>query len=456
MTTLTACLAALVLWTPADDPVDELVKAEMARAGIPGVALLITQDDKVVKEAAYGVSDLKAKTPMRPAMVFESGSIGKSFTATVILKLWEQGKLDLDAPVTKYIDKAPALWSKITLRNMLGHTSGLADYAVVEDLTLTGKWTTDKWYEVMAKQPLDFKTGERFAYSNSNYLLLGQVAEKVTGKNILDLTQEWVFKPLGMDRSHPSDGRADPDMVKGYWQTKPEVVDEIVIPGLYGDGSMVNTCADLAKFERGLREGKILKPASVELMQQTGRLPNRRRTNYGFGWFDRVVYGHRYISHGGNTGGFGASMTRVPDKRLTIVVLTNLAQVSGDTLAQRIAFAVDKDLGPKPTLESPDPDAEFSKRLRASLESLAKGETNHAMLEQELQDSLKTGRGQMVLGQYALFKPGIDSFSYCSTEDSDIDKFLKYRVKVGKRSFIVGFVVTSDKKVLSVALKAEN
>ena len=448
-------LVGLLNWATAD-PVDDAVKAEMDRLGIPGVALLITQDDKVVKRTAYGVADLANKTPLTPDMIFESGSIGKAFTATVVLKLWEQGKLSLDDPVTKYIAKAPAAWSKITLRNMLGHTSGLADYAVVDGLGLTGTWTTNHWFEVMAKQPLDFETGKHWAYSNSNYLLLGLVAEKITGKSVIDLSEDWVFKPLGMKHSHRDDRRKEDGRVKGYWETKPAVVDELVIPGLYGDGSMVNTCDDLAKFERGIREGKLLKPATVAMMQTSGRLPNRRRTNYGFAWFDQNAYGHRFISHGGNTGGFGCSMTRVPDKRLTIIVMTNLAQVSGDAFARKIAFAFDPSLAPQPLVESPDPDAALSKKLQSVLEALAKGETQNPMYDPELADVLKTGRGQMMIGQYALFKPGISSFAYCSTEDQDPDKLLRYRVKVGQRSIIVAFQLTADKNVLSVSLRPEN
>lgn len=454
--TLASVLAFATFCQARADKVDDFIQAEMARQSIPGVAVVITKDDKVVKSAAYGVADLVAKTPMKPGMVFEAGSIGKCFTATVIMKLWEQKRIGLDDSVSKYLPDTPALWAPITIRNLLGHTSGLADYAVVESLTLTGNWTTKKWFEEMAKQPLDFPTGSRFAYSNSNYLLLGEIAGKITGKSILDLTQEWVFKPLGMKRSYISDGRAVEAKVKGYWETKPSVVDGLAIPGLYGDGSTMNTPEDLVTFEKGLREGKLLKPETVKMMQTSGRLPNKRRTGYGFAWFIREGYGHKYVTHGGNTGGFGNSITRVVDKNMTVVVMTNLAQVSGDGFAQRIAAAYDPDLVPKPPVESPDPDPQLSARLKSALEALAKGEAKNPAYDKELEEMFTTGRGQMVLEQYAMFKPGIDSFAYCSTEDQDPDSFLRYRVKVGKRSIIVGFVLTADKKILSVALRPES
>lgn len=437
------------------DKVDDVIKSQMERQKIPGVALLITRDDKPVKTAAYGLADIELNVPMKPDMLFESGSISKCFTATVIMQLWEQGKIGLDDPLSKYILNSPEAWKDIKIRNLLGHTSGLKDYALVPGLGLIEQWTTDQWFAKMTTLPLDFPTGSAWAYSNSNFLLLGLVAQKITGHSIDDLVRDQVFKPLDMKRSFLSDQETIvPGRVKGYWQSETGLINGYRIGVGYGDGGHMNDCEDLAIFERGIREAKLLKPATVAMMQTAGVLPSGRKAPYGFGWFVRTVNGHRYISHGGNTGGFGSSIFRVPEKNLTIVVMTNLASVSGDTLAQAIAEAYEPDLAPKPLVTSPDPDPAFSERLKTALIGLANEDTTQDIFDPEMTERLTTGRGRMGLAGFVPFKV-IDSFVFCQSEASDPDTILRYRVKVAGKNYIVGFVVTKDKKLFQVGARAE-
>lgn len=437
------------------DRVDDLMKAEMKRQHIPGAVVLITKGDKQVKRSAYGLADIELGVKTTPDMVFETGSIGKTFTATVIMQLWEQGKIKLDDPLSNYVDGTPDSWNQITIANLLGHTSGLPDYALVPGLGLVEQWTLQDWKKKMATLPLDFPTGKSFAYSNSNYLLLGLVAEKITGKNIIDLRGTGIFKPLGMNRTYTADEHIVPGRARGYWPGPQGLVNGPAIVGLYGDGGQMNTCEDLAKFERGFREAKLLKPETVAMMQTSQRLPNGRKTHYGFGWFVRTVNGHAFVSHGGNTGGFGCSMTRVPEKRLTIILMTNQANISGDGLAQRIAAAYDPDLGPKPLVEAADPDPDLSAKLKALLVGLANGDTKQEMLDPEYVANLATGRGQMMLPQFAPLKELV-SFAYCQTENDDPDRIMRYRVKTKDRSYIAGFLVTRDKKVAAASVRPEN
>jgi len=438
------------------DKVDDAIKAAMARQKIPGVALLITKQDKPVKTAAYGMADLELSVPMKTNMLFESGSIGKCFTSTVIMQLWEQGKIGLDDPLSKYIEHTPEVWKDIKIRNMLGHTSGLKDYALVPGIGLADKWTTEQWFAKMNTLSLDFPTGSAWAYSNSNYLLLGLIAEKIAGKPIDDLIRERIFKPLEMNHSVVSDGDPIiPNRVKGYWDNDGAVINGIRIGHGYGDGGRLNTCEDLSKFERGLREGKLVKPETLKLMRTPGVLPNGRKTPYGFGWFVRTTNGHQFISHGGNTGGFGSSVFRVPDRDLTVIVMTNLASVSGDGLAQQIAEAYDQDLAAKPLVESPDPDPEFAKVLKDALIGLANRKITLDIFDPEMKARLATGRGQMVLDYFAPLK-AIEAFAYCRTEPSDPDTSLIYRVKASGQSYIITFVVTKDKKLFQTGIRPEN
>ena len=437
------------------DQVDDVIRSAMTQQKIPGVALLMTKNDKVVKSASYGLADLELHVPMKSDMLFESGSIGKCFTATVIMQLWEQGKIGLDDPLAKYFDHAPDAWAKIKIRNLLSHTSGLKDYALVPGIGLADHWTTEQWFAKMNTLGLDFPTGSAYAYSNSNFLLLGLIAEKIAGKPIDDLITERIFKPLHKDHSLVSDyDPIVPNRAKGYWDTDGYLINGIRIGHGYGDGGRLNTCEDLAKFEKGLRDGKLVKPETLQLMRPPGVLPTGRKTPYGFGWFVRTVNGHQYSSHGGNTGGFGCSIFRVPERELTVIVRTNLASVSGDGFAQQIAEAYDHDLAAKPIVESADPDPEFSKLLKSALIGLANRNITQELLDPEMKARLATGRGQMVLDFFAPLK-SIDSFAYCRKEPSEPDTIQIYRVKSGDKNYITTFVITKERKLFQAGIRVE-
>ena len=443
------CLVA----TSHADKVDDTIKSAMAKQKIPGVALLITRNDKVVKTAAFGKADLELGVPMKADMLFESGSIGKTFTSAVIMQLWEQGKIDLEDPVSKYIEHTSDNWKDIKIRNLLGQTSGLKDYALVPGIGLADHWTTEQWFAKMTTLGLDFPTGSAWAYSNSNYLLLGLVAEKIAGKAIEPLIMERILKPLEMKNSVVSDGDPIiPNRAKGYWETDGNLINGIKIGHGYGDGGWINTCEDLARFERALREGKVVKPETLKLMRTPGVLPTGRKTPYGFGWFVRTTNGHQFISHGGNTGGYGCSISRVVDKNLTVVVMTNLASVGGDGLAQQIAEAFDHDLAPKPLVESPDPSPAFSKLLKDALIGLANRNITQDIFDPAMKDRLATGRGQMALDFFAPLKT-IDSFAFCQSEPADPDTNLIYRVKSNGKTYIATFVITKDKKLFQAGLR---
>lgn len=453
-TIMTLALLGFAASSPADR-VDDAIRAAMARQKIPGVSVLITRQDKVVKTAAYGKSDLELNVPMKTNMLFESGSIGKCFTATVIMQLWEQGKISLEDSLSKYVEHTPDAWKDIRVRNLLGHTSGLKDYALVPGIGLADHWTTEQWFAKMNTLNLDFATGSAWAYSNSNYLLLGLIAEKITGKSVEQLISERIFKPLEMTHSLVSDG--DPiieNRAKGYWETNGTLINGIKIGHGYGDGGWVNTCEDLAKFEQGLREGKLVKPETLTLMRTPGVLPTGRKTPYGFGWFVRTTNSHRYISHGGNTGGYGSSIFRVPEKELSVIVMTNLASVGGDGLAQQIAEAFDRDLAPKPLIESADPNPDFAKELKAALIGLANHNTTQDIFDPEMKARFATGRGQMALEFFAPLKT-IESFAFCKSEPSDPDTSLIYRVKAKGRSYIITFVVTKDMRLYQAGIRPE-
>ncbi|MCC7433398.1 MAG: beta-lactamase family protein [Methanoregulaceae archaeon] len=437
------------------DEVDDLIRAEMKARQIPGASVLVTKDDKVIKRSVYGKANVELDVDMSTDSVFESGSIGKTFTAVVILQLVEEGKLSLDDPLSKHFEKAPPTWSAITLRHMLGHTTGLKDYALVPGLGLADRWTRDEWIDGMIKLPLDFPTGAAFAYSNSNYLLLGLVAEKVGGKPIMELTKERIIDKIGLKRSFVAEPLPIiPHRVSGYLKQGGVLFNGLDIAAGYGDGSLINSPEDLAAFERALREGKLLKPETVTLMQTAGLLPTGRKTGYGLGWFIRETNKVRMVTHGGNTGGFGSSIFRVPSANLTIVLMTNMFDVPGDSIAQKIAEVYVPELRPRKLAEKPDPNPTLTATLLATLQALAAGEVKDDQLDGEFAARLRTPRGQMSLRGMVLFAK-VAKMAYLESEESEPDVIHRYRVSTNGKSYVVAFTVTKDGRVYSIGQREE-
>ena len=449
-------VAALTLLTLARaDEVDDLIKKEMETRSIPGMTILITKDDQVIKRSAYGKANLENDLPMTTEHVLESGSIGKTFTATVILQLVEEGKLALTDTLEARLDACPEPWKKLTIGQLLGQTSGLPDYAVVPGLGLIEKWTKEDWLKKMPTLPFDFPTGSAWAYSNSNYWLLGFVAEKAGGKPIMDLVRERILEKLDMKQSYVSDELPIiPHRASGYLRSGRGFLNGPALAPGYGDGSLINSPEDLAKFERGIREGKLLKPVTVSLMQSFGRLANGRKTPYGFGWFVRDVNKVRLVSHGGNTAGYFASMFRVPSANLTIVLMGNVHDQPGDQIAQKVAELYVPTLRYVKRPEAPDPDPKLTSKLIDALKSLATRTPKEDLLDPEYASRLKTGRGQMGLAGFARYRD-VAKLSFLESEKDDPDTIVRYRAEAGGKTYLVVFVVTSEGKVYSVGQREE-
>ncbi len=437
------------------DEVDDLINKEMTARNIPGMSILITQNDKVIKRAAYGKANIELDVPMTVENVMESGSIGKTFTATVIFQLIEEGKLALKDTLGKRLKDCPKPWQALTLEMLLSHTSGLPDYAVIPGLGLIEKWTKEDWFRKMPTLPFDFTPGSQFAYSNSNYWLLGFVAEEAGGKPILELVQERILDKLGMKHSYVADEYLIiPHRAMGYLRNGSQLMNGPAIAPGYGDGSLINSCEDLAALEQGLREGKLLKPETLAVMQTAFRLPNGRKSGYGFGWFVREVNKVKIVSHGGNTAGFFASLFRIPSKNLTVVLEGNVNDIGGDSVAQKIAelYVPEIRYVKLPTTDDPEP-GQTAKRLEV-LKSLAAGTPNEALIDPDMAARLKTGRGRMAMGAFARLRQ-VDKLAFISKEADDPDTVVRYRAIVADKSFLVVFTITKDGKVYSVGLREE-
>jgi len=324
-----ACMAPAVRAQTGDvdSRVDKFVQDSIREQRIPGLALAVMRDGQVIKAKGYGLSNIELNTPVSPQTIFQSGSMGKQFTATGIMMLVEEGKVGLDDKVAKYFPGAPESWNTFTVRNLLTHTSGIKEYTG-KDFDYRRDYTEEDLLKMAQAQPFDFAPGDKWSYSNTGYMLLGMLIRKVTGKFYGDFLQERIFKPLGMTTTRIiSEEDIVPNRAAGYRLVKGVVKNqEWVNPTLNttADGSLYFTVLDLAKWDAALYTEKLIKRTSLDQMWTPVKLNDGKTYPYGFGWRVAERNGHRLIEHGGSWQGFTTGISRYVDDKLTVVALTNL------------------------------------------------------------------------------------------------------------------------------------
>ena len=323
------------------DGVADYIHSEMERQHVPGLSLLVVRDGKIVRAEGYGLANVELQVPVKPETVFQSGSMGKQFTATAVMMLVEEGKMGLDDPVTKYLKGAPATWQQVTIRELLSHTAGFTDYP--KNFDFRKDYSESQMLKIVEGIPLAFPPGTKWSYSNLGYLTLGIVIHQVTGEFYGDFLEERVFRPLGMSTTRIiSEADIIPNRAAGYRLVKGELKNqEWVSPvvNTTADGSLYFSVLDLAKWDAALYTEELLKRSSLNQMWTVAKLKNGQPNSdhYGFGWFIESKDGHRLISHDGAWQGFETNISRYVDDKLTVVVLTNLDAADPATFAAHIA-----------------------------------------------------------------------------------------------------------------------
>ena len=318
--------------------VDEYMNAAVKVESFSG-SILVARDGKPVVSKGYGMANIELNVPNSPDTVFRLGSVTKQFTAMAIMMLAEKGKLNVNDAACKYLADCPAAWQAFTIKNLLTHTAGVPNYTDFPTFakTTVSPMTTAEMIALLRDKPLEFVPGEKFAYSNSGYYLLGVIIERVSGKTYADFLQENIFTPLGMKQTgYDVSARIIKNRAAGYVRQGGEFVNasymDMTIP--YSAGALYSTTGDLLLWDQALYTEKLVSRKTLD------EIFTPVKSNYGYGWNIGKQFEHREISHGGGIYGFATEISRFPDDKLTVVVLSNVQGAPAGKVANDLAAIV--------------------------------------------------------------------------------------------------------------------
>jgi len=302
---------------------------------VPGASVVVISDGRVAVRRAYGMADLERRVAATPETDYRLASVSKQFTAMAVMLLVKDGKVRYDQAVREFLPELPAAARAATVRHLLNHTSGLWDY---EDLISDSRTAQLDGRDVLAllasKDSLFFPAGTRYRYSNSGYVLLGTIVERVSGMAFPDFLQARIFQPLGMSASvaHVEGSDTVPRRAYGYSPRGGTFVptDQSVTSATLGDGGIYTNVDDMVRWDRALY-------GDTALVDAAPQLPGGADTEYAFGWFVDRYRGEKRWRHTGETSGFRNAIQRFPRRRLTIIVLTNRSSGEPGAVVERIA-----------------------------------------------------------------------------------------------------------------------
>lgn len=297
--------------------------------------VLVARDGQVLFETACGLANAEWDVPNSLQSRFRIGSVTKQFTAAAFLRLAEQGKLSLDDPAARYVPDLPAAWQGITLRHLLGHTSGIPDFSKLPDYAdrRRGPLELEKTLARLYAFPLESTPGAKFSYSNSGYILLSLILERVTGRKLAVYLREEFFTPLGLvDTDVDENGAIVRHRAAGYYRPKGRLANApfINMDVPLGAGALRSTARDLWRWTDALMGGRVLTADSVRIMTTPGL------GDYGLGLVIRERYGRKVIEHAGSIEGFTAHLRYYPETRITVVILANVNSPSPTLLADQL------------------------------------------------------------------------------------------------------------------------
>jgi CubicO group peptidase (beta-lactamase class C family) len=348
--------------TPLDPKeLDDYLAGQLSRKPFVGISVAVVQGGQVTFCKGYGYASKETKTPVDIDTRFAVASVTKEFTAACILLLSEEGKLSVDDPVAKYFPDLSRA-QDVRLLDLMNMVSGYRDYYPLHYLTkeMTRPTTPDAVINEYAKQPLDFEPGARWSYSNTNYLILGRIVEKVSGKSYEDFLQERILRPLGMAHTGFEPDPARAGAAQGYSSFAafgPQPAPREPPGWMFSAGGLYSTPSDLVAWDLALMHGKVLKPESYRIMTSNRLLTNGVSTGYGGGLAIREVDRQIVLFHDGGATGFWSFNEFVPSTQSAFCVIVNSDNVSKTELVNHLeSFLLPPELdGPVPKIAGPEP-----------------------------------------------------------------------------------------------------
>jgi CubicO group peptidase (beta-lactamase class C family) len=316
---------------------DEYLNTQTKLGAFSG-SVLIAQGSKVLLCKGYGMANLELGVPNTPQTKFRLGSVTKQFTAMAIMQLQEKGLLNVNDPIIKYIPDYPN-GEKITIHHLLTHTSGIPNLTDFPDFleTVMIPSPVEKTVERFKNKPLEFEPGEKFNYSNSGYVLLGYLIEKISGKTYEDFLKENIFQPLNMVNSgYDHTSTILPNRASGYTLGTDGLVNAAYIDMSLplGGGCLYSTVEDLYLWDRALYTEKLVSKTTME------KIFTPFKEEYAYGWFVSELFKHKRINHSGGIDGFACNISRYPDDDLCIIALSNFEHTAIGKISQDLAAIV--------------------------------------------------------------------------------------------------------------------
>lgn len=330
--------------------IEKLVSEEMGRLSIPGLSLAVASNLRLAWSGGFGMADLENSVPARASTVYRIGSISKPITAVAVMQLAERGKLDLDAPIQKYVSSFPEKPWPITARALLAHLGGIRHYRDYEEVTSTRHYSDMlEPLKLFASDPLLFEPGTKHAYSTYGYVLLGAAVEGASGMKFAEYLRQNVFQPAGMDRIRPDNVyEIIPNRARGYRKSRGDGLENCALADNSNKipaGGLVSTADDLVRFALAVNQGVLLNKSTVEEMFTPQKTRDGTPVPYGLGWRIQEWREKKWVWHAGSQPGISSYLLALPKEGLVVAVLTNLENLNLTPLSIRIAQVV---LSPTP------------------------------------------------------------------------------------------------------------
>jgi len=451
--------------------IDSFISSEIARQKIPGLAVGVYRRGEILLAKGYGQANVELSVAVKPETIFQSGSVGKQFVSAAIMMLVQEGKLSLDDSVANFFPNAPESWKPILIKNLLSHTSGLSEYETEERAGPKGPFylrldfSEDELVAKIEMLPIESAPGEKWAYRNTNYLLLGVIIHKITDKPYHQFLDQQIFKPLGMtstrlisDRDIIANRAAGYELVDGQLKNQ-----EWVSPTFNStaDGTLYFNVLDLAKWDAALYGTHLLKQSSLDRIWAVYPLNDGRPNpgGYGFGWSIGRQNDRKRIEHGGAWQGFTCEISRYPDDSLTVVVLTNLdaGHSNPATIAHVVAGLADPPLLPPKLAAIPDTQPAIATSLSKLLDQIVAGEDIRSQATPELATDITPDATKSVQHRLSTLWPGgtLTLVKRTISHDGAVQPTSMFRLSKGGETLLISFALDASRKISTLGFSQD-